>query len=94
MKLGSKYTKLFIHKNAFENVVCEMAAILSRGDELTYWIEQNGRHLAGDISNTIFLNCCILLTISLKIVHMGPIKIKPGYISLVDTDVKHTNTHI
>ena len=29
--------KLFIHKNAFENIVCEMAAILSRGwggDEL------------------------------------------------------------
>ena len=24
-------TKLFIHENAFENVVCEIAAILSRG---------------------------------------------------------------
>ena len=24
-------TKLFIHENAFENIVCEMAAILSRG---------------------------------------------------------------
>ena len=30
MKLESKY-KLFIHKNAFENVVWEMAAILARG---------------------------------------------------------------
>ena len=29
-------TKLFIHENASENIVCEMAAILSRGrDELT-----------------------------------------------------------
>ena len=27
-------TKLFIHKNASENIVCEKAAILSRGDEL------------------------------------------------------------
>ena len=26
--------ELLIHQNAFENVVCEMAAILSRGDEL------------------------------------------------------------
>ena len=28
------HAKLFIHENAFQNVVCEMAAILSRGDEL------------------------------------------------------------
>ena len=26
--------KLFFHENAFENIACEMAAILSRGDEL------------------------------------------------------------
>ena len=30
-------TKLFIHENACENIVCEMAAILSRGNELTCW---------------------------------------------------------
>ena len=30
-------TKLFIHENASENIVCEMAVILSRGDELTHW---------------------------------------------------------
>ena len=30
MKFESKY-KIFIPKNAFENIVCEMAAILSRG---------------------------------------------------------------
>ena len=27
-----KNKKLFIHENAFENIVCEMAAFLSRGD--------------------------------------------------------------
>ena len=27
-------TKIFIHENAFENVVCEVVAILSWGDEL------------------------------------------------------------
>ena len=30
--------KLSIHKNVFENVVCEMAAILFRGAELTYGV--------------------------------------------------------
>ena len=30
-------TKLFINKNASENIVCEMVVILSRGDELTHW---------------------------------------------------------
>ena len=34
MKLESLHF-ILIHKNAFENVVCEMVAILSRGDELT-----------------------------------------------------------
>ena len=31
----NRNTKLFIHENVFEIVVCEMVAILSRGDELT-----------------------------------------------------------
>ena len=30
----NKNTQLFIHEYAYENIVCEMAAILSRGDEL------------------------------------------------------------
>ena len=30
-------TKIFIHENAFENVVCEMAAILSRGMSWGSW---------------------------------------------------------
>ena len=29
-------TKLFLHENAYENIVCEMVAILSRGGELNY----------------------------------------------------------
>ena len=28
---------IFIQENASENIVCRMAAILSRGDELTHW---------------------------------------------------------
>ena len=41
---SNKYTKLFIQENAFENVVCEIAAILSRWDELraTIWSRYNG----------------------------------------------------
>ena len=31
---SNQNTKLFIRENAYENIVCEMAAILSRGDEL------------------------------------------------------------
>ena len=31
---SNRNTKFFIQENAFENVVCEMAAILSRGDDL------------------------------------------------------------
>ena len=31
---SNRNTKLFIHENAFETVVCEMAAILFRGGEL------------------------------------------------------------
>ena len=34
MKLQAKYN-IFIRENTFENIVCEMAAILCRGDELT-----------------------------------------------------------
>ena len=34
-------TKLFIHKNASEYVVCEMAAILSRGDKLSQGLVRN-----------------------------------------------------
>ena len=30
-------SKLFFHEHASQNIVCEMAAILPRGDELTHW---------------------------------------------------------
>ena len=32
---SNQNTNLFIHQNAFKNVVCEMAAILSRGNKLS-----------------------------------------------------------
>ena len=32
-------TKLFIHENAFENVICEMVAILSRGRWVKKWLK-------------------------------------------------------
>ena len=38
---SNQNTKLFIHENASENIVCEMAAILSRGNELI--LEQQNR---------------------------------------------------
>ena len=31
------YYKIFIHENAFRDVVCYMTAVLSRGDELIHW---------------------------------------------------------
>ena len=36
VKFELKLNKIVIRENAFESVVCEMEAILSRGDELTY----------------------------------------------------------
>ena len=33
----NRSTKLFIHENAYENIVREMTAILSRADELSRW---------------------------------------------------------
>ena len=39
-------TKLFIHENASEGIVCKMASILSRRIWVyTWWPEQNGCHL-------------------------------------------------
>ena len=50
-------TNLFIHKNIAENIVCEMAAILSMGT----WVNSlrprpNRRHFADDIFKRIFEN--------------------------------------
>ena len=36
----NQYTKLFIHNNAPENILCEMVAILSKGRWLTKWTSQ------------------------------------------------------
>ena len=41
-------TKLFIHEYAFENIVCEMAAILSRGrwvNDYAYMYHMNAHEL-------------------------------------------------
>ena len=67
---------LFIHKNASETNVCEMAAILSRGRWVnTLRPRQNGRHFADDIFKCIFQNenVWIPIKISLKFVPKGPI---------------------
>ena len=60
-------TKLFIHKNASENIVWEKAAILSRGR----WVntsrpEWKGWHFTDGKFQLIFLNARILNIISLK----------------------------
>ena len=34
-EIFNQNTQLFIHENAYENIVCEMAAIFCMGDELT-----------------------------------------------------------
>ena len=44
-KLNQKFY-IFIQENAFENVVCEITAILSRGNELTHVTnaQEDGAH--------------------------------------------------
>ena len=68
-------TKLFILENASENIVCEMAAISSRGRWVnTLRPRQNGRRFADDTFKRIFLNenVRISIKISLKFVPKGP----------------------
>ena len=35
-EICNQNVRLFIHENAYETIVCEMATILSRGDELPF----------------------------------------------------------
>ena len=52
---SNQNTKIFIHENTFENVVCEMAVILSRGDELIVsWTKSFRRPL------NFFFRCCFI----------------------------------
>ena len=53
-----KIQQIFTHKNAYENIVCEMAAILSRGR----WV-----NVLIDIYHVVLLlfHCCILLELKL-----------------------------
>ena len=78
--------KRFIHENAYENIVCEMAAILSVGDELRYFVqdtlifntlrpEQNDRRFAYGTLKCVHFperKCPIFLPISHKFVIRYP----------------------
>ena len=60
--------KLFIDENASENIVCKMAAILSRGRWVnTLRPEQNGIRFVDDIFYHVLMkqNYCILIQVSL-----------------------------
>ena len=47
-----KNTDLFIHKNEHENIVCEVAAILSMGDEFNFRAQSKNFMLCPDNDNT------------------------------------------
>ena len=47
-------SNIFIHENAFENVVCQMASILSRPQGVKQWISLAGLGLAVPYSNVIW----------------------------------------
>ena len=73
-------------KTAFENVFCEMAAILSRGRCInTLRPRQNGRHFTDCIFKYVFLkeNVRISLKISLKLVSMVQINIIPALVPIM-----------
>ena len=76
----------FIQENAFENIVCEMGAILPRGRWVnTLRPRQNGRYFADDIFKCIFLNenVWISLQISLKFVPKGSINNIPSLFQIM-----------
>ena len=76
----------FIYENASEIIVCEMAAIMSRGRCVnTLRPRQNGRHYADDIFKCIFLNenVQISIKISLKFVPKVPINNIPSLVQIM-----------
>ena len=105
LPLGTKFseilteTKIFINENASEDIVCEMAAILSMGDELNldhlrpavlgelthFPPGQNGRHFADDIFRCISVNekFCIFINISLKFIPKGAIYNNPALVQIM-----------
>ena len=73
----------YTQENAFENVVCKIAAILFGCRYVkTLRPRQNGRHFADDIFKCIFLNenVWISIEISLKFVPKGPIDNIPALV--------------
>ena len=73
-------------KNAFENVICNMASVFFQ-----HWCintlrpRQNGRHFADDIFECIFLNENVWMSIkiSLKFVHQDPINNIPELVQIM-----------
>ena len=88
-------TELFIHENASENIICEMRAILSRGDGLTLQVpvpyintlrsRKHGRHFADDTFKRIFLNENVRISTnnSLNIVPKGSINNIPAVVQIM-----------
>ena len=86
LSIGPLGTKLFIHKNAPENIVCEVAAIFSRGRWVNRWRQwQYGQHFADSIFKCIFLNenFCVLIQISLAFVPKDPIDYKSALVQVL-----------
>ena len=82
----SQKSNFFIQENVFENVVCEMMSILSRGRSVnTVRKEQNGLHLADNIFKWIFLikNYCILIQSSLKFIPLCPVASKSTLVQIM-----------
>ena len=85
MKYFSKF-KIFHPRNAFENIICGMAALLSWPQCVnTLMLRQNGRHFADDTFNRIFVNENVRISIrfSLKFVPKGPINNIPALVQIM-----------
>ena len=82
----NQITKILIHKNASENIICEMAAILSQGSWVnTLRPRQNGRRFPDDIFKYILLNesVWISLKISLKFIPKVRINNIPALVQIM-----------
>ena len=77
---------IFIHENAFENVVCEMVVILSRSQYVnTMRPRESEHHFADDAFKYIFLNenLWIPIKISLTFVSTGPFNDIPPLLQIM-----------
>ena len=86
MKSFKRNSYIFIQENAFENVIWEMAALLSQPQCVnTLGPRQNQRYFADDIFKCIFVNenVWIPIKISLKFVSKGPINNIPTLVQIM-----------